>query len=596
MGVLFRGWMPAAALLISLGLLTGCGGGGGGGGAVAVVPPTIVDSDGDGLADSLDNCPAVVNADQADADGDGLGDLCDPAPQPDAFNWTGNTRLAVVAANGLLANDPPGSTILSADSASSLGGVISVNLATGAFTYDPPLGIQNSIDSFNYQVSNALPTTVTINLTERIWYVRNNDTGANLGTSQAPFLTLAQAEAASDADDTIFVFQGNGTNAGQDRGITLKSGQKLLGKGVGLRVNGVPLVDPFPNAVLSNAGLTPNPGDTPVVLLNSGNEVAGFTLQAAFNEGILALGGSGHNLHDNRFTFDAANGREGIRLLNPSGSHQIMANVIEGSPRSAIKLANNEDQAGNPVAATPVTSSLTLGRNTITSPAQDGISASFDGAGTAVALHLLTNSMTGAGTAGANQGIDLNSFGSATVTGVLSRNSISGSSDQAIALTADGNSALASFVANNALSTSAGVSDFQVVVAGGSSAGSCLELLNNVNTTVNSSFQIANNGGVGSLFEFFERDNDALATRLGTITPVLEGDCAIPLNGAALFLSNCAICHTGNGLGSGNVGPSLTNKTAPLIRNQLTVNPTMSNIRLTPQEISAIAAALQQSP
>lgn len=587
-----RGWIPLGLVLASLGLLPACGGGG----SVAVVPPTALDSDGDGLADSADNCPTVANADQADVDGDGLGDLCDPAPQADAFNWTGNTRLTVSAAAGLLANDPPGSTILVADTASSLGGVVNVNLASGAFSYDPPLGAQNTVDSFSYQVSSALPTTVSITLNERIWYVRNNDTVADLGSDRAPFRTLAQAAAVADVNDTLFVFSGDLTASGQDRGIQLQSGQRLLGKGVGLRVNGVPLVDPFPNAVLSNTGLAAAAGDTPVVLLSSGNEVAGFTIQAAFNEGILALGGSGHNLHDNRFTFDAANGREGIRLLNPSGSHQIMANSIESPPRNAIKLANNEDQAGNPLAATPVSATLTLGRNTITGPAQDGISASFDGAGTAVALHLLTNSITAAGTAGANQGIDLNSLGGASLTGVLSRNSIGSSSDQAIALSADGSSVLASFVANNALSGSGAANDFQAVVAGGSSAGTCLELLNNLNATVSSSFQVANNGGAGSLFEFVERDNDTPATRLGGITPVLEGDCGIPLNGAGLFLSNCAICHTGNGLGSGNVGPNLTNKTAALITNQLTVNPTMSNIRLTPQEIAAIAGALLQSP
>lgn len=592
MRVLLCRWMPAAALLLSLGLLAACGGGGGGG--VAVAPPAATDSDGDGVADSADNCPTVANADQADVDGDGLGDLCDPQPQADAFNWTGNTRLTVVSLVGLLANDPPGNVIAAADTASSLGGVVSVNLTTGAFSYDPPLGVQNAVDTFTYQVQNSLPTTVSITLAERIWYVRNNDTGADQGNDRAPFRTLAQAEVASDADDTIFVFQGDGTTAGQDRGISLKSGQRLLGKGAGLRVNGVPLVDPFPNPVISNAGLAPAASDTPVVLLSSGNEVAGFTIQAAFNEGILGLGGSGHHLHDNRFTFDAANGREGIRLLNPSGSHQIMANTIEASPRSAIKLANNENLAGTTVAATPVSATLVLGRNIITSPAQDGVSASFDGAGTAVAMQLLTNSITG--TAGANQGIDLNSLGSATLTGVLSRNSISGSSDQAIALTADGSSGLASFVANNALASSGAPSDFQATVVGGSTAGACLELLNNVNATTNSSFQVANNGGVGSLFEFFERDNDNPAVPAGAISLVAEGACSVPLPGAALFLSNCAICHTGNGLGSGNVGPSLTNKTAALITNQLTVNPTMSNIRLTPQEIATIAAALQQNP
>lgn len=37
----------------------------------------IIDTDGDGVCDELDNCPAVANADQADTDGDGNGDLCD---------------------------------------------------------------------------------------------------------------------------------------------------------------------------------------------------------------------------------------------------------------------------------------------------------------------------------------------------------------------------------------------------------------------------------------------------------------------------------------------------------------------------------------
>ena len=37
----------------------------------------IADSDGDGINDVADNCPAMANADQADGDGDGTGDACD---------------------------------------------------------------------------------------------------------------------------------------------------------------------------------------------------------------------------------------------------------------------------------------------------------------------------------------------------------------------------------------------------------------------------------------------------------------------------------------------------------------------------------------
>ena len=41
----------------------------------------VVDTDGDGVPDSSDNCPTVANPDQHDEDGDGLGDVCDACPQ-----------------------------------------------------------------------------------------------------------------------------------------------------------------------------------------------------------------------------------------------------------------------------------------------------------------------------------------------------------------------------------------------------------------------------------------------------------------------------------------------------------------------------------
>jgi hypothetical protein len=44
--------------------------------------PLKADSDGDGRSDNADNCPVKANPNQADADGDGIGDVCDPTPLP----------------------------------------------------------------------------------------------------------------------------------------------------------------------------------------------------------------------------------------------------------------------------------------------------------------------------------------------------------------------------------------------------------------------------------------------------------------------------------------------------------------------------------
>ncbi len=68
----------------------------------------IVDGDGDGVPDSVDNCPASANSSQSNLDGDTLGDACDPDADPDGDGLTNGNDCAPVDP----LNQPPQTEVL----------------------------------------------------------------------------------------------------------------------------------------------------------------------------------------------------------------------------------------------------------------------------------------------------------------------------------------------------------------------------------------------------------------------------------------------------------------------------------------------------
>lgn len=118
-------------------------------------------------------------------------------------------------------------------------------------------------------------------LAGRVWYVDNTALEGGDGSLVAPFQTLARAERASDAGDTIYVFHGDGTDRGLDRGIALKPYQRLLGSGVTFAPDDE---EPLPG----NAAPLVTATGEPVVTLASHTEVAGLRLRGSAAPGLAA--------------------------------------------------------------------------------------------------------------------------------------------------------------------------------------------------------------------------------------------------------------------------------------------------------------------
>ncbi|MFL6373799.1 MAG: beta strand repeat-containing protein, partial [Pyrinomonadaceae bacterium] len=282
-----------------------------------------------------------------------------PIAGSDTYETIGNTQLEVSGAQtigtgvfvsgNVLSNDsdPVGNTfsITAFDAASTLNGTVSMNTGTGTFTYTPPAGTSTTVDTadtFTYTItdSGGLSSVgkVTINIRkERIWYVKNNvGVTTGLGRSTDPFDTLAKAATASAAGDTIYVFNGDGTTAGQTTGITLKLNQVLIGEGVALiapaTVNGT-------TPTLRAAGTKPQISNataaSDAVTLNDGNTVKGLTITGATRDGIA---GSTHA----SFTADTLtvqnNTGSGLHFTSMTGNLTLTNATITGN---AIQLDVN---------------------------------------------------------------------------------------------------------------------------------------------------------------------------------------------------------------------------------------------------------------
>jgi hypothetical protein len=181
----------------------------------------------------------------------------------------------------------------------------------------------------------------------RIVFVDDSAPFGGAGTTEAPFNTLAEAEAGSLPGDIIFVRAG--TYVGQS--IALKLDQRFLG-------DGIPTPDSLinclaggyiiPAAQCPEGFLLPSsrdPADRPTILnapgdavtLSSRNEVGGFNIIGSGGSAIVGTGGQSFNIHDVNIAQSAG---PGILLTDMFGTGAIR-NVVTTQNGGPGVLINN---------------------------------------------------------------------------------------------------------------------------------------------------------------------------------------------------------------------------------------------------------------
>ncbi|MEM7393946.1 MAG: tandem-95 repeat protein, partial [Verrucomicrobiota bacterium] len=298
-----------------------------------------------------------------------------PTPMNDAYLATGNIGLNVPASAGVTNNDTDAEgdllTVTPFNGATTMGGTVNL-LADGSFTYTPAVAF-NGADSFTYQVSDGQATsnaTVTLTVSDMVWFIDKSAGAAGVGTLASPFDSLAafNGAGADSAGEVIYVYHGGGGIAGLDAGITLDNNQTLLGEGVALDAANSGITFPSHTPTLPSAGSRPTLGRTAAgtaVELGSGNTIRGLALSAATGKGI---NGSGFGTLTVSATDVTATGGIALDLNNGTLAASFDTLTSALSPAEGIDL----DSCGGTLSITTTTINSTVG---------DGIDAANCGGG-----------------------------------------------------------------------------------------------------------------------------------------------------------------------------------------------------------------------
>ncbi len=302
-----------------------------------------------------------------------------PTADDEVYASTGNVGIAVtMLVNGVLNGDtdPDVGDVLTVTSptqgvptGTSMGGSVTVTSANnGTFTYTPPAGLEGVADTFMYTVSDGSLSdtgTVTINLSDMIWFIDNTMGGiGGAGTLSNPFRRIQDftGSGAPAAGEGIYL-EHTGTN--YTAGLTLTNNQRLIGEGATGTLHGhLGITLPSFSMPLPALGAGTNPMITTTgsagITLASGNTIRGVDIgNTAGGLGVtgtnfgtatiddVAVSGTGEGVNfvtgNLAATFtsissSAATAVPGINLSGTTGSFSV---VGDGTSGGVLGMGNN---------------------------------------------------------------------------------------------------------------------------------------------------------------------------------------------------------------------------------------------------------------
>ncbi len=351
-----------------------------------------------------------------------------PIAVNDTYHTIGNVGVTVPAGQGVIFNDlnPNGSgtlTVTKINATNLVSGTATVStpngsvtiMSDGSFTYNPNAGFSGPTDSFTYTLDNGTgkfdTATVTINVAGLIWFVDNTPGPNGDGRLNTPFRDMAgagnsfDANAADAANDVIFIYAGTGNYTG---GLTLLSGQKMIGKGAGASIETITgFMTPSGNTVLPATGGT-NPAIAAAganILLGSGNTIRGVTLNGTAAAAVNLTGTSFGTLT----LAETVLGGTGRALSLTTGT---LSGPV--SSTAAFTSISSTGSSSTGISLTSVAGSMSSGSTTVTNPSGAGISVNTSSA----ALSFGATSATSSGGSGISLTTNTGTitFGALTIT------------------------------------------------------------------------------------------------------------------------------------------------------------------------------------